>query len=74
MMAFADKLSPEQENKMNSNQIIVKCCSCQRVRHEGHWVHELEPSARRDVYSHGYCPACLLKAYASIDACEACAG
>jgi len=73
-MAYIDKLVQEKEKDMSPDVIIVKCCSCQRIRHEGQWIHEAETNRRQDVYSHGYCPVCLMKAYASIDACEACAG
>jgi hypothetical protein len=55
---------------MERVEIIIKCCKCQRVRTDGHWGNEKEQDPNRRRYSHGYCPQCLRKVHAEIDAAQ----
>lgn len=54
--------------------IVVKCCECNRVRREGQWLSQEDHEQHNVVYSHGYCPACLVRAYEHMTMAEACAG
>lgn len=52
---------------MEKKKIIAKCCTCHRVRMEGEWVWREDESPVTHRISHGYCPGCAEKVYATID-------
>jgi len=48
--------------------MIVQCCICKQVRKGKQWV-QPDPVALADEHiSHGYCPACAVRAFAEIRA------
>jgi hypothetical protein len=47
-------------------EIIIRCCSCQKIRNEaGRWQELPGVSGQmpESVFSHGVCPACLVILY-----------
>ena len=44
---------------MRTPMIIVKCCSCRRIKVNSNWVREPDFLSRDIEHSHTYCPACL---------------
>ena len=49
-------------------QFIVKCCECNRIRMEDRWLPDIHQHAERVSYSHSYCPDCLCKIMAQLEA------
>ncbi len=49
-------------------EFMVKCCECNRVRMGERWLPELEAVRERTVFSHSYCPECLCKIMAQLEA------
>ena len=48
--------------------MIVQCCVCGKVRHDGRWEsrdREVAATNPMDI-SHGYCPACAAEAFAEV--------
>ena len=45
-----------------SKELIIRCCSCQKIYHEsGEWL-DLEPQQhdrRETLFSHSVCPECM---------------
>lgn len=47
-------------------EIIVQCCSCQRIRNEaGNWqdAQEMRLDINKTLFSHSLCPSCLVDLY-----------
>ena len=55
---------------MKRARILIACCECHKVIIGGSWYDESElPIPVKGVeFSHGYCPACLDRAMAALDA------
>ena len=51
--------------------ILVKCCVCHRIREGNEWTGRIVEEDAGTIFSHGYCPECLDKACADLDAYEA---
>lgn len=49
-------------------KFMVKCCECDRIRVEGQWIPEPQKGREGHVYSHSYCPDCLRRIMAQIEA------
>ena len=55
---------------MESCEIIIKCCKCHRVRVNGEWARVDQEDAEDQMYSHSYCPACLVEVHAELEVCD----
>lgn len=40
------------------NNIIMKCCVCQRIKTDAGWNYQFVMMDGDNVISHGYCPVC----------------
>ncbi len=52
---------------MSEEDIIVKCCCCQRISTDLGWEYEVIPVGEGKRYSHGYCPVCLEAAVLEVE-------
>lgn len=52
---------------MKKNNIIMKCCVCQRVKTDRGWDYQFIALDDSDVFSHGYCPVCYKKAIQDLE-------
>jgi len=43
---------------MKKNNIIMKCCVCQRIKTDHGWDYHFMATSGNEVISHGYCPLC----------------
>ncbi len=48
--------------------LLIKCCECQRIRLNNAWIPEHEVPVADALFSHGYCPECLDKMMAQVEA------
>ncbi len=44
---------------MKTRMVVVKCCSCRRIKVNNNWVREPDFLSNSLEHSHTYCPACL---------------
>ena len=47
---------------------MVKCCECNRVRLEGKWTPNYPAVEGKVLFSHSYCPECLGRIMAQLEA------
>lgn len=47
---------------MQKNNIIMKCCVCERVKTDRGWNYRFMSLEENNVFSHGYCPSCYRRA------------
>lgn len=52
---------------MEQNNVIMKCCVCQRIKTDRGWQYRFIPFEHGEAVSHGYCPSCYQKAIVEIE-------
>ncbi|MFH0881171.1 MAG: hypothetical protein V2A34_15780 [Lentisphaerota bacterium] len=69
-MNFGQSKSQVLEMRTRDDSMPVKCCSCHRIRVDGHWMAAAAHTSSHALYSHGYCPSCYTSAMAQLSLCR----
>lgn len=52
---------------MKQNDIILKCCVCDRIKTDWGWDYQFASFDEDKLFSHGYCPSCYMRIVQEIE-------